>query len=87
MTMRYKIAAGLYERRRIGIPNAHRIPAFDDQTQEIKEDYLAEADTALNQLMEPTAAMMNAGMHANGPGQLGARDSFQAMIRAAKEGK
>jgi hypothetical protein len=54
------------------------------------EDYLPDADAALDALMEPTDEMQNSGFAEYGPGAYdvaGPETIFKAMIRAAKEGK
>lgn len=90
MTMREKIARALYKRTRNRIHENRSVRTWEDQSQEIRDDYLGEADTALDAVMDPTEGMRCAGLDVIGGHDMppaAELKTFQAMIQAAKDGK
>lgn len=88
MTMREKIAKSIYERR-----NGHGAKPWAHQSQAHRDPYLSDADAVLDALIEPTEGMIEAveDHHYMGDRECptcgGGKPAFQAMVRAAKEGK
>lgn len=83
MSMRERIARGIYEKR-----NGVGAAPWAIRSNAHKEPYLMDADAALDALMEPTEGMIGAFHRmCDDNGTCLVKPGFQAMIRAAQEGK
>jgi len=77
-TMRWRIAARLARLEWAGAE-------FDSWREEAQEPLLAKADAILDELREPTEAMLNAGHRYHGHGDEMLTNCWQEMIDAARQ--
>lgn len=80
MNMREKMARAIH-----ALDHQDSTPAWDDLEDWDRAHYLAQADAALDALMEPTEPMFCAAQ--GWPDAVMITDVWQAMLRAAKVGK
>lgn len=84
MSMREQMARAIY-----GVIVISKMMPWDDLLPHHRELFLEQADAALDTLSNPTPSMIAAGEDAGWPGieYTDPKNTIQAMVRAAKEGK